>query len=324
MVEAETYQKAGALFEKVIDNVRKRIIGQDEIVEQMIIAIITGGHALLEGYPGLGKTMMVRTLAETMDLKFSRVQCTPDLMPSDITGTYVIEEDPNTGKKTFQFQEGPVFSNVVLADEINRATPKTQSALLEAMQEKQVTVGNKTFPLEMPFFVLATQNPIEMEGTYPLPEAQLDRFLLKLMVNYPSFEDENRVVELYTGEEIPQVGRVLNKDIILDLGRLVRMMPISNDLREYVMRIVVATRPGKENKTASRYLDYGASSRAGIGIVLSAKARALLHGNNFVSKADIEVMAFPVLRHRLILNFESEREGMTTDEVIRMIISEVK
>ena len=324
MVEAETYRKAKALFEKVMENMRKRIIGQDEVIEQMMISMITGNHALLEGYPGLGKTMMIRALAETMDLKFSRVQCTPDLMPSDITGTYVIEEEPNTGKKAFKFQEGPVFSNVLLADEINRTTPKTQSALLEAMQEKQITVGNKTFPLEPPFFVLATQNPIEMEGTYPLPEAQLDRFLLKLMVEYPSFEDENKVVDLYTGEKIPQIQTLLNKDILLDLGKLVRMMPISNDMREYVMRIVVATRPSEENKTASQYLEYGASSRAGIGIVMASKARALIHGNNFVSKADIEAMALPVLRHRLILNFESEREGVTTDDVSSMIIKEIK
>ncbi len=324
MTETETYRQAKNIFDKVMNSMRKTIIGQDEVIEDMIISIVTGSHALLEGYPGLGKTMMIRALAQTLDLKFSRVQCTPDLMPSDITGTYIIEEEQKTGKKVFRFQEGPIFANIVLADEINRATPKTQSALLEAMQEKQVTVGNNTFCLDLPFFVLATQNPLEMEGTYPLPEAQLDRFLLKLMVQYPKFEDEGKIVELYTGESVPQPQKILSKDLIIDLGKLARMMPVSNEMREYVMRIVVATRPGKENKAASQYLEYGASSRAGIGIVLAAKARALLHGNNYVSKADIEAMAFPVLRHRLILNFESEREGIKTDDVTKMILDSVR
>jgi len=324
MAESDTYKQARVLFEKVVKSMSNTIIGQDEVIEDILIAIITGNHALLEGYPGLGKTMMIRALAQTLDLRFSRIQCTPDLMPSDITGTYVIEEEPKTGKKTFKFQEGPVFANIVLADEINRATPKTQSALLEAMQEKQVTVGNNTFPLELPFFVLATQNPLEMEGTYPLPEAQLDRFLLKLMVEYPDFDDECRVVDLYTGENIPQPQRVLTREVMMDLGKLTRMVPISKELREYVMKIVAATRPNRDNKIASQYLEYGASTRAGIGIVIASKARALLHGSNFVSKEDVMTMAYPVLRHRLILNFESEREGVGTDDVTKMIIESVK
>jgi len=324
MAEADTYKQTKALFDKVLKSMNTCIIGQDEVIEHMLISVITGNHALLEGYPGLGKTMMIRALAQTLDLKFSRIQCTPDLMPSDITGTYIIEEEPKTGKKEFRFQEGPVFANIILADEINRATPKTQSALLEAMQEKQVTTGNCTFPLDLPFFVLATQNPLEMEGTYPLPEAQLDRFLLKLMVRYPNFDDEERIVSLYTGENVPQPQKVLSKEVLLQLSKIVRMMPISDDLRNYALRIVVATRPSEENKTAKQYLEYGASSRAGIGVVLAAKARALLRGNNFVSKDDINAMTIPVLRHRLILNFESEREGVTTDDVARMIIKEVK
>jgi len=324
MAEAETYKQTKALFEKVLKSMNSSIVGQDEVIENLLISVITGSHTLLEGYPGLGKTMMIRALSQVLDLKFSRIQCTPDLMPSDITGTYIIEEDQKTGKKDYRFQEGPVFANIVLADEINRATPKTQSALLEAMQEKQVTAGNCTFKLELPFFVLATQNPLEMEGTYPLPEAQLDRFLLKLLVKYPSFDDEMKVVELYTGEGVPQPQKVLTKQAIMDLGNLVKMMPISNDLRERALRIVIATRPNEENKTATQYLEYGASSRAGIGIVLAAKARALLHGNNFVSKEDIDAMSIPVLRHRLILNFESEREGVTTDDVAKIIIKEVK
>jgi MoxR-like ATPase len=324
MAEADTYRHAKELFEKVMGNMKKSIIGQDKVIEQLMVSIITGNHSLLEGYPGLGKTMMIRSLAQILDMDFSRVQCTPDLMPSDITGTYILEEDPKTGKKDFRFQKGPLFSNIVLADEINRATPKTQSALLEAMQEKQVTLGNSTFKLELPFFVLATQNPLEMEGTYPLPEAQLDRFLFKLMVKYPRFEEENKVVDLYTGEKPPAPPKILNKEVVLDLGKISRMIPISEELREYVMKIEVSSRPGKENKIASQYLDYGASSRAGIGIVLASKARALLHGNNFVSKEDIEEMTYPVLRHRLILNFESEREGVSTDDVTKMLIKEAK
>ncbi len=324
MAEADTYRQAKTLFEKVMRSMKNSIIGQDEVIQDMLITIVTGNHALLEGYPGLGKTMMVRALSQTLDLKFSRVQCTPDLMPSDITGTYIIEEDTKTGNKKFRFQPGPIFANIVLADEINRATPKTQSALLEAMQEKQVTAGNTTFPIEPPFFLLATQNPLEMEGTYPLPEAQLDRFLLKLMVKYPEFDDEKRIVELYTSESIPQPTKVLNKETITDLGKLARMVPISDDLREYVIRVVAATRPNGQNKTASQYLEYGASTRAGIGIVLASKARALLNGRNYASKEDVSAMAYPVLRHRLILNFESERVGVTTDDVTKMILAEVK
>lgn len=324
MAEADTYRQAKEIFDKVMQSMGKTILGQDEVIENLIITIITGHHALLEGYPGLGKTMMIKALSKTLDMKFSRVQCTPDLMPSDITGTYIIEEEAKTGKKIFKFQEGPVFSNIVLADEINRATPKTQSALLEAMQEKQVTLGNNTFALELPFFVLATQNPLEMEGTYPLPEAQLDRFLLKLMVEYPDIEEENKIVDLYTSEKIPQPPKILSKDVLLDMGKLVRMMPIAADMRAYVMRIVAATRPNEENKEASQYLEYGASTRAGIGIVLASKARALVHGKNFVSKDDVDAMALPVLRHRLILNFESEREGITSDDVVNSVLKEVK
>ncbi len=322
MAKEETYKKAKELFHKVQKSIGRAIVGQEEVIEQMVVAIITGNHALLEGYPGLGKTMMIRALAKTLDLKFSRIQCTPDLMPSDITGTYIIEEDAS-GKKKFRFQEGPVFANVVLADEINRATPKTQSALLEAMQEKQVTSGNRTFPLEPPFFVLATQNPIEMEGTYPLPEAQLDRFLFKLLVKYPERGEEEKIVDRYTSEKVPEAEKVLSREQLLDLGDLSRMVPISDDLRERVVGIVAATRPSNENKIAKQYLEYGASPRASIGIVLASKARALIHGRNFVSKDDIWAVALPVLRHRLILNFESEREGITPDAVVGMILKEV-
>jgi MoxR-like ATPase len=256
-----------------------------------------------------------------MDLSFKRIQCTPDIMPSDITGTYIIVED-EAGNKSFHFERGPVFSNVVLADEINRATPKAQSALLEAMQEKQVTVGNTTYKLDLPFFVLATQNPIEMEGTYPLPEAQLDRFLLKILVKYPEREAEGRIIDLYTSEETPTVRKVITKNQLLVIQDLTRKMPVSREIKEKVLDIVINTRPDK-NEFAKKYLDYGASPRAAIGLVLAAKARALLSGRNYVNKDDIKAMAYPILRHRLILNFESERKGITEDEVIEEILHEV-
>ncbi|MBU0762415.1 MAG: MoxR family ATPase [Candidatus Altiarchaeota archaeon] len=299
------------------------IVGQEDVLEQVLIAIFTDSHALLEGFPGLGKTMLVRTLSSIMDLKFRRIQCTPDLMPSDVTGTYIIEEDAS-GKKKFRFEEGPVFTNILLADEINRATPKSQSALLESMQERQVTMGTTTYKLDQPFFVLATQNPLEMEGTYPLPEAQVDRFLLKIMVDYPSFEEEDKVVQMYASEFTPRVNKLLKKDHVLAIQDLTRKMPISSDIRSQALKIVFATRPSKSQKgAAAKFLDYGASPRASIGLVLAAKARALLNGRNYVSSEDVNAMAYPVLRHRIILNFESERKGMSTDDVINQILKEV-
>jgi len=312
------------LYRNVLNEMGKVIIGQEDIIGSMLISIFTGSHALLEGYPGLGKTMMVKSLSKTLGMDFGRIQCTPDLMPSDITGTYVIEEDPRTKQKKFRFQKGPVFTNVLLADEINRASPKTQSSLLESMQEVQATIGNNTFPIEPPFFVLATQNPIEMEGTYPLPEAQLDRFLLKILVKYPSVEEEDKIIDRFTSENEPDVKAVLDKSKIINIQKLTKNIPISNEIRHHALRIVAGTRPSKENKIAKQYLDYGASPRASIGIVLASKARALINGRNYVSKDDIETIALPVLRHRLILNFESEREGITADDVITSIIKEVK
>jgi MoxR-like ATPase len=272
---------------------------------------------LLEGYPGLAKTLAVKSISELMELKFTRIQSTPDLMPSDIIGTYIIED--KGGKREFKFQEGPVFSNIVLADEINRATPKTQSALLEAMQEKQVSVGNTTFKLDRPFFVLATQNPIEQEGTYPLPEAQQDRFLLKILAEYPNFEDEMKIVNIYSeaGQE-RKLKPMLNKAHILSLQQMVKEMPIANDLKERAVRIIQTTRKNKE------MIHYGASPRASIGLILAAKAYALIEGRNHVSNADIDKMAYPVLRHRIVLNFEAERKGMTTDDAIKEILSKVK
>ncbi|MCX9085782.1 MAG: MoxR family ATPase [Candidatus Methanoperedens sp.] len=312
----ETYSSSTRIFKDLLDEIGKVVVGQHEAVEQMMIAILCNSHALVESNPGLAKTLTISTISKALDLKFNRIQCTPDLMPSDITGTYIIEDIG--GKKQFRFEAGPIFANIVLADEINRASPKTQSAMLEAMQEKQVTVGNKTYLLDKPFFILATQNPIEMEGTYPLPEAQLDRFLLKILMDYPTFEDENEIVNRYTKNATPTVRSVVSKSEVLELQRLTRDVPIAEDIKIRAIKIVEATRAKSDN------IEYGASPRASIGIILAAKARALMKGRNYVSKEDIDAMAYPVLRHRVILTFESERKGMTTDQMITDILKTVK
>ncbi|MBN2052118.1 MoxR family ATPase [Candidatus Woesearchaeota archaeon] len=313
MESVKNIEKLKETFSNVTKEISKVIVGQEEVIEQILVAILCDANALLESYPGLGKTTMVKTIANVLDLKFSRIQNTPDLMPSDIIGTYVIEEDK--GKKVFRFQKGPVFANVILADEINRATPKTQSALLEAMQEKQVTVGNQTFELERPFFVLATQNPIDMEGTYPLPEAQVDRFLLKILVGYPKFDDEMEIINRYTKASADAGVRVLlSKESLTLLQNLTRQVPIADDIKKRALEIVAKTR------TAKDLIEYGASPRASIGLILAAKAKALLDGRKYVSAKDVEDMAYPVLRHRLILNFKAERDGKTPDDVIREIL----
>ena len=305
------------VFDAVFKEVDKVIVGQKDVIEQILVSILCDGNALLEGYPGLAKTLIVKTLADLMNLKFSRIQNTPDLMPSDITGTYIIEEV--SGKRQFKFQPGPVFANILLADEINRATPKTQSALLEAMQEKQVTAGTNTFKLDLPFFVLATQNPIEQEGTYPLPEAQADRFLLKIKVGYPSLEEEGEIVNRYASElKENKVKTLLNKNHLISLQGLTRQVPIADDIKQRAIKIIVATRTNKD------VIQYGASPRASIGIILASKARALIKGRNHVSNEDINEMAYPILRHRVILNFEAERKGMTTDDAIKHILDKVK
>lgn len=305
------------IFDAVFKEIERVVVGQNDVIEQILIANLCDSNALLEGYPGLAKTLSVKTLADVMSLKFSRIQSTPDLMPSDITGTYIIEE--TSGKRSFKFQPGPVFANIVLADEINRATPKTQSALLEAMQEKQVTVGNQTFKLDLPFFVLATQNPIEQEGTYPLPEAQADRFLLKIKVGYPSFEEEMEITDRYSSVITEhRLKTLLNKNHLLSLQTLTRQVPIANDIKTRALKIIAATRTNKD------VISYGASPRASIGILLASKARALIKGRNHVSNEDIDEMAYPILRHRIILNFEAERKGMTTDDAIKHILDKVK
>ncbi len=305
------------LFDDAFAEINRVIVGQEEMVTQVLSAILANGNALLEGYPGLAKTLTVRTMAKIMDLRFSRIQNTPDLMPSDITGTYILEEQ--NGKREFKFRPGPIFANVVLADEINRATPKTQSALLEAMQEKQVTVGNTTYKLDLPFFVLATQNPIEQEGTYPLPEAQADRFMLKIKVTYPSFDEEMEIVNRYTGEEAEKKLRiVISKEQLLDLQALTRQVPIGSELKRFIVSLVDGTRAVKD------IIEYGASPRASTSLVLASKARALISGRNHVSIEDVKAMAYPVLRHRIILNFEAERKGLTQDGAVKLMLDKVK
>jgi len=305
------YIRAPEIFQKLRREIDKVMVGQNVAIEQLLVAIIAGGHALLESNPGLAKTLLVKTTALSLGLDYSRIQCTPDLMPADITGTTIIDE--TAGVKKFRFEAGPVFSNIVLADEINRASPKTQSALLEAMQEKQVTVGNKTYLLDKPFFILATQNPIEMEGTFPLPEAQLDRFLLKIFMEYPSRAEEMEILERYTIRGEPAVEKVVSKEEVIALQQLSRDIPVSDDLKKTVVDLVLATRKWEG-------VQYGASPRASIGLILSAKARAFLQGRNYVSKEDLHVMAYPVLRHRIILGFEAERKGLTRDQVVADIL----
>ena len=300
--------------DEILEHVGFVVVGQEEVLRQTIASVLRGSNALLEGYPGLAKTLTINTLSKVMDLKFSRIQGTPDLMPSDITGTYVLEE--KNGKRDFVFQKGPIFANVVLMDEINRATPKTQSALLEAMQEKQVTVGNQVFKMEPPFFVLATQNPIEQEGTYPLPEAQSDRFLFKIKTQYPKSEEEMEIVNRFTEEErnSDSLKPIINADTIHALQRMVRQVPVANDIKQYVVDLVHKTRKHKE------LIEYGASPRASIGLLLAGKAKALMEGRNYVSKEDINEMSLPVLRHRIILNFEAERNNFNEDDVIKYLI----
>ncbi len=314
--QVKNLEKLKDTFGNVSSEVSKVIVGQEEVVKQILVAILCDANALLESYPGLGKTTMIKTLAQVLDLQFSRIQHTPDLMPSDITGTYIIEE--NEGKKRFVFQKGPIFANIVLADEINRATPKTQAALLEAMQEKQVTVGSQTFTLSPPFFVLATQNPIDQEGTYPLPEAQTDRFLLKILVGYPSFDEETDIVNRFSGSvESKKPQTLLREKSILLLQKLTRQVPIADDIKRRVVQLVQSTRSTPE------LIEYGASPRASIGLILAAKARALIEGRKFVSSKDVDAMAFPVLRHRIMLSFQAERQGLSSDDVIAELIKKL-
>lgn len=306
---------------KLQDEIGRMIVGQRSIIEGVIICLLADGQVLLEGVPGLGKTMLVRTLAEALDCQFSRIQFTPDLMPSDIVGTNMIVEDEHGGK-SFQFQKGPVFTNILLADEVNRATPKTQAALLEAMQEKCVTVGNNTYQLEAPFFVLATQNPLEMEGTYPLPEAQLDRFLFKLTVPFPNKDELHEIMNRTTATTKPKVEAVMKKEEILKLRKFVREAPIADHVQDYALKLVLATHPELDTalKITKQYVRFGSSPRGAQAIILAAKIRAIMQGRFSVSNDDIRFAAKNALRHRVILNFEGEAEGVNTDDILKEII----
>ncbi len=315
--EAATFQSR---FKLLKDEMQKVIVGQSEIIEGVLMALFSQGHVLLEGVPGLGKTMLVRTLSQAVHLDFSRIQFTPDMMPADIIGTNLIAE--NEGKKHFEFQPGPLFAHILLADEINRATPKTQSALLEAMQEKHVTVGGHSYALDEPFLVLATQNPLEMEGTYPLPEAQLDRFFFKLLVKYPARDEMNTILDRTTEKTIPTVERVLDRGQIIAMRETVRGIPIAREVQDYAIHIAMATHPESEDAApmTKNYVRYGASPRGAQALILAGKIYALLDGRFHVSKQDVERAALAALRHRIILNFEGEAEGITTDQIISEIL----
>lgn len=312
--------KLGALKQEI----GKVIVGQSETVDQLLITFLAGGHALLEGVPGLAKTLMIRSLSEAIDLPFRRIQFTPDLMPSDIIGTEVLEEDHTTGKRFFKFNKGPIFANIILADEINRTSPKTQSALLEAMQEFSVTYGGVTYPLEKPFFILATQNPIEQAGTFPLPEAQLDRFLLYIKIGYPTAEEETEILAATTGRKTTQINKVLEGREIKEAQGLVREVHISRELIERVASIVRLTRPDSSTPYVKEWVRWGAGPRAGQAMIMTAKARALLHGNFAVTADDIERVAYPVLRHRILMNFRAEAEGVTSDLVTKHLLEHVR
>ena len=303
--------------------IQKVIIGQDHILEEIIVALLAGGHCLLEGVPGLAKTLMVRTMSQAFDLSFRRIQFTPDLMPTDILGTEILEEDHTTGKRFFKFNAGPLFANIILADEINRTPPKTQSALLEAMQEFEVTYGGKTYKLDRPFFILATQNPIEQAGTYPLPEAQLDRFLLYIRIGYPTEQEEKNILTSTTGNKKSVVEPVLSASEIIQLQTLVREVSINDELIEKVSTLIRSTRPDTStNPFVKDWVRWGAGPRAGQALILTAKARALLKGRYAVITEDIHAMAYPVLRHRILMNFKADSENITPDMVTRKLIDQ--
>jgi MoxR-like ATPase len=321
--DAQAIEKLGSAREKILTQLSQVIVGQHAVIEELLISLFSRGHCLLEGVPGLAKTLMISTLAKTLNLTFSRIQFTPDLMPADITGTEIIEENKSTGSRDYRFLEGPLFSHVILADEINRTPPKTQAALLEAMQERQVTVGRIRHKLSDPFFVLATQNPIEQEGTYPLPEAQQDRFMFKVFVRYPSFQEEFEVARRTTALQTAVIEPVLAAEEILELQRIVRAVPVSDHLIRYALSLTRQSRPGEPGtpQFVQDRLGWGAGPRAVQFLILGAKARALLRGRTHVAIEDLQALAKPVLRHRLVLSFSAESEGVTADQVIDQLLA---
>ena len=321
--DLEAIEALASARDAILGEVRKAIVGQDQVIDELMMTILADGHCLLIGVPGLAKTLMVSTLAGVIDLKFKRIQFTPDLMPSDITGTDIIEEDPATHARSFKFIKGPVFANVVLADEINRTPPKTQAALLQAMQEKQVTAGANTYSLDLPFFVLATQNPIELEGTYPLPEAQLDRFMFSVHVGYPSEEEEREIVESTTSAYVPDLKVVLTGEDIIRLQKLVRRVPVPDHVLAYAVRLARNTRPADGSPSYIRdWVSWGAGPRASQYLVLGAKTRAILRGKFAPETEDVKAVAQPVLRHRIVTNFNAEADGVSASDVVDRLVAD--
>ena len=325
MDNIQLVEKLQSNKKKLFQEISKVIIGQKNIVEHLFISLLCRGHILLEGVPGLAKTLLIKTLANAMDLKFNRIQFTPDLMPSDITGTEIIEEEQGTSKRTFKFFKGPVFSNIILADDINRTPPKTQAALLEAMQEHKVTAGGISYTLEEPFFVLATQNPIEQEGTYPLPEAQLDRFMFNLKIDYPSMEEEIEIVQSTTGDAEINNNPILSRNDLLSFQNLVRRVPVAENVVSFAVNFVTSTRPGSKNAPdfIKEWIDWGAGPRASQYLILGAKAKAALDGRPSPDISDIKEMILPVLRHRILPNFNAEAEGVSTDDILLKLLNSI-
>lgn len=324
--DTETIKNLASSRMKILKEIHRVIIGQNEVIEQFLIALFSNGHCLLVGVPGLAKTLLISTISQALNLKFSRIQFTPDLMPSDITGTDILAEDKTTGKRAFEFIKGPLFANIILADEINRTPPKTQSALLEAMQERKVTAGNNTFSLEQPFFVLATQNPIEQEGTYPLPEAQLDRFIFHIDIDYPSFEEEKQITEFTTSQEFPEINTVIDGSEIRKLQKFIFKVPVPEHVLDFAVKLARISRPNEKEAPdfVKKWVDWGAGPRASQYLILAAKTRAALHGRFSPKIEDVEFVSKPVLQHRILLNFAAEAEGMKSKEFIEKLIEHLK
>jgi MoxR-like ATPase len=324
--DVKTIENLSKTRAKIVNEIHKVIVGQDKVIEYFLISLFANGHCLLVGVPGLAKTLLISTISQVLDLKFSRIQFTPDLMPSDITGTDILTEDRTTGKREFQFIKGPIFANIILADEINRTPPKTQSALLEAMQERMVTAGNHTFPLEPPFFVLATQNPIEQEGTYPLPEAQLDRFIFHIDIDYPSYEEEKQIAEITTSREFETIQKIVSGEEITKLQKFIFKIPLPEHILETAVNLSRLSRPKFEDAPdfVKNWVNWGAGPRASQYLVLAAKTRAALNGRTVPSMEDIEFVATPILQHRILLNFAAEAEGITSKDVIQKLLERVK